>query len=290
MKKVPVLITFDVDPAPHLEKAIEKAVSLLRSLSIPATFFFAAEPATDLMIARVLEAGHEVGCHGFSHSASEEFNKLSEEGQKKILTKATTKLEVLANRPIESFRAPRVKISAATLRILEELGYRVDSSVCSQRLDFLSSNLINLGWLKAPRMPYHPSADSPYKRGGLGILEVPVSALLLPFVSTALRIFGVAFMKFLFKLLYWESRITGKPIVYLAHPHEFLYSEKTPFRWQMLVPDRSWKIYGSPLRRWLSRQHLGEEVYKMNEELLRAIARAKNIRFMTAKQFRKSCS
>lgn len=287
MKSVSVLITFDVDPAPRLEEGIDKSLVLLEKAGIPATFFFTAASADASMVAKVLAGGHEVGCHGLNHDESEELDRLSEAEQRDLLTKATGRLRDLANGPILSFRSPRVKISAATLKVLEELGYAADSSVCSQRLDVLSSNLVNPGWLIAPRRPYHPSASSPYRKGNSKILEVPVSAAVLPFISTALRIFGVSFMKLLFKLLAWESRITGKPVVYLMHPHEFLYAEKKSFHWRMLIPDRSWRVTGFPIRRWLSRQRLGPEVYEMNERLLIWIAK-QGVSFLTVKNYLKT--
>ena len=288
MKTVPVLVTFDVDPAPDVSEGVRKALELLQATGIQATFFFTALEADAPTVKQVLSSGHEVGCHGLSHDEAEEFNTLPEADQRGILSRATTRLQQLAEKPVLSFRAPRVKISSATLRILEELGYLADSSVCSQRLDFVSSNLVNPGWLWAPRLPYHPSDRSPYRRGSLKILEVPVSAILIPFVSTTLRIFGVAFMKLLFTLLYWESRLTGKPIVYLVHPHEFLYAQKKPFHWRMLVPDRSWRVYGFPIRIWLARRHLGPEILKRHRLFFEWIGRRKGVRFTTTAFFTSS--
>jgi hypothetical protein len=89
--------------------------------------------------------------------------------QRSYIEEATKKLEKLVGSPILSFRSPRVKTSAQTLRLLSEYGYLADSSVCSQRVDFISSNLINGGWLSAPRQPYHPHRDNAFKRGDLPI-------------------------------------------------------------------------------------------------------------------------
>ena len=57
--------------------------------------------------------------------------------------------------------------------------------------------------------------------GNLPILEIPVSAIAVPFISSALYVLGVGFMKMVFRALYLEARRTGKPIVYLFHPYEF---------------------------------------------------------------------
>ncbi len=113
-------------------------------------------------------------------------------------------------------------MSAVTLRLLSASGYESDSSVCSQRMDVLSSNLINPGWLVAPRVSYHPHQNSAYRRGDLRIWEIPVSALMVPMISGSLNVFGLDLIKWLFRLLYQEAKRTGKPIVYLSHPTDIL--------------------------------------------------------------------
>jgi hypothetical protein len=107
------------------------------------------------------------------------------------------------------------------LNILAEHGYLADSSVCSQRIDLVSSNLLNLNWVFSPRRPYHPQWNSAFKRGDVPIWEVPISAVVLPFISSVVQVLGLSFMKPFFRLLFVESRFTGKPVVYLAHPTEF---------------------------------------------------------------------
>ena len=57
-----------------------------------------------------------------------------------------TNIEQSLNEKVR-FRGPRAKISTKTIAILEKLGYELDSSIFSQRLDILSSNLINYNWL-----------------------------------------------------------------------------------------------------------------------------------------------
>jgi hypothetical protein len=226
---VPVLITWDVDP--DLWKSCEKrqwalntAMDLCHQRGIRATFFFTAQPAdvyTDEFV-RMQAQGHEVGCHGLTHSNEEDYDRMSEDMQRAYIEEATEKLRSLVDAPIRAFRSPRVKTSAPTLSLLSEYGYLADSSVCSQRIDFVSSNLINVGWIFAPRRPYHPHPGTAFKRGSLHIWEIPVSAMVVPFISSTLKVLGLPAMKALFRLLHAESRRSGKPIVYLAHPVEFI--------------------------------------------------------------------
>lgn len=155
---------------------------------------------------------------------------MPEEMQRRYIRQATDKLQFVLGAPIRAFRSPRVKTSARTLGLLAEHGYWSDSSVCSQRVDLASSNLINTGWIVAPRRPYRPHQNSAFKRGNVPIWEIPISAVIAPFISSMLAIVGLPVMKALFRLLYAESRRTGKPIVYLAHPLEFAPRGKG--RWQ----------------------------------------------------------
>jgi len=224
-----VLVTGDVDYSEHHEHAdklkifdrIEKAA---RELDLKLSFYFTAREAVQVApcVRNLDRAGHEIGCHGLIHNDDEEYNRMSYPRQFACISEATHILSEIIDSGICSFRAPRVKVSAHMYRVLAKLGYLTDSSVCSQRTDLISSNMVNPNWLFAPRMPYRPSLDNPFKRGTARVLIVPVSALFVPYISSVFYVFGYSFMKMLFRFLYAESRVTGKPIVYLYHPYEFI--------------------------------------------------------------------
>jgi len=248
-----VLITCDIDPAPEVRPKDKRNTFELTSIlfdqyGINGTFFFVANAAKfyHSQITELLEHGHEIGCHGLTHDETEEYDKLSEHVQRRYLTRATKILEDLTGNPIISFRGPRVKTSHITQKILEQLNYLVDSSVCSQRIDLISSNLINPGWIFAPRLPYHPNENNAFRRGTRKIKVIPVSAIILPFVSGVLYLLGERFMKMFFDILYLESRKTGKPIVYLMHPMEFA-KQATTVRYKTSV--RSIRARGFYFRR-----------------------------------------
>jgi peptidoglycan/xylan/chitin deacetylase (PgdA/CDA1 family) len=289
---VPVLLTGDVDYSTHhrdqdKSRAFDQMLQAGRELAGGLTFFFVAREAEQVpSYPRILrEAGHEIGCHGLTHGNEEEYDSMPLDMQEEYLGKATGVLSTLGNCEILSFRGPRVKVSGPTLKILSRMGYLADSTVCSQRFDLISSNLVHPGWLRAPRCPYHPSADDAYGRGNLEILEVPVSALAIPFISSTLYVFGLRFMKALFRALYSESRRTGKPIVYLFHPYEFAEEIEG-------VKDYSsnLKVHGLRFRRYLYR---GDSSSKLdwNLSLWRYMAGFEGVRFMTMSQYaeRQAC-
>jgi len=288
--QVPVLITWDIDPNTRFDlaqkrQALQTAVELCRELEIAATFFFVAQEAASYPeeIAEIRRAGHEIGCHGLTHGKEEEYDRVPKEMQRSYIERATRLLEKQTGTSITAFRGPRVKVSHVTLKLLAEYGYLADSSVCSQRLDLLSSNLINSGWLVAPRSPYHPHRDSAFKRGDLDILEVPVSALMLPFISTSLYILKLPVMKVLFRLLYAEARRMGKPIVYLAHPEEFGPQSWPSFK----LSDLSFKnlrTQGFMLRKHLNEAN-PESRLMLNRALFSYIAAFPGIRFMTMREY-----
>lgn len=295
---VPVLITWDVDPDLWMpfdrrQRALHAVVELCQRRGISCTFYVSAQPAQayaeDFATMRTL--GHEIGCHGLTHGDEENYNRMPEAMQRDYISRATDQLQSVLGAPIHAFRSPRVKTSAQTLKLLAEYGYWSDSSVCSQRMDLVSSNLINVGWLFAPRCPYHPHERSAFKRGDVPIWEIPVSALVAPFISSMLSVVGLPAMKRFFRLLYAESRHTGKPIVYLAHPIEFApmgkgkKSESLQRKYFSLSYIRS---NGLRLRRLLYRSDF-QLLMNHTDELFTYMASFPDVAFMTASDYTRRC-
>lgn len=290
--QAPVLITWDVDPDrwatdEHRQRALSMALDLGEELGIRSTFFITARHAHEYsaQVERMQTLGQEIGCHGLTHTDEEDYNRMPVEMQQSYIEEATRKLEAVVGAPVHTFRSPRVKTSAHTLRLLAEYGYRSDSSVCSQRIDFVSSNLINPGWLVAPRRPYYPNRASAFKRGDVPIWELPISAIVVPFISSSLRVFGLPFMKAFARLLYAESRHTGKPIIYLAHPPEFIefVNPRSHLTLKDLAPNRI-RTHGFLARNALYRLS-GQTLLDATRELFAYIASLPGTIFMTCSEY-----
>ncbi len=73
-----------------------------------------------------------------------------------------------------SFRAGRFGIGKQSLHMLQELGYRVDSSV-TPFLAWHATPTHGVNFLGAPQQPYFPSPKDFRKPGSMKILEVPVT-------------------------------------------------------------------------------------------------------------------
>jgi hypothetical protein len=285
-KKVYVIISGDVDYSEHHEHdekmvIFDKVARAAADLNVRLSFYFTAKEAAQVADSvRLLAAhGHEIGCHGLIHNDDEEYSRLSYEAQRRYIGEATSILSATIGAKIDSFRAPRVKVSSQTYQVIEELGYVTDSSVCSQRMDLISSNMFNKDWLFAPRLPYHPSAQNPFRRGKRSILVVPISALLVPFISSVLYVFGLSFMQVLFRTLYAESLATGKPIVYLYHPYEFIREIPGKKQYHANV-----SVHGLRFRRYLYRG-TPQDKFRQHIALLEYMKSFAAVKIVTMKQF-----
>ncbi|WP_299338553.1 polysaccharide deacetylase family protein [uncultured Psychroserpens sp.] len=76
-----------------------------------------------------------------------------------------------------TFRAGRFGISKYSLKILQDLGYTVDSSVTPDMkwTNQVSGNAAN--FFGAPYQPYYPSIDDFRRKGDMNILQVPVTLI-----------------------------------------------------------------------------------------------------------------
>ncbi len=130
---MPVSLTFDVeeDCPPYLtstrgmEEGLPRILDLLAERGIRGTFFFTARMALKYprLVKRVLEEGHELGCHAYDH---ERLDQLPRERAAELIRQA---LEVLRGfGEVISFRAPNLQLPRNLLPVLRENGILVDSS------------------------------------------------------------------------------------------------------------------------------------------------------------------
>jgi peptidoglycan/xylan/chitin deacetylase (PgdA/CDA1 family) len=144
-------------------------LDVLQRRGVTATFFFTGESAQQNpgLVRRVLDAGHEVGCHSICHENVGDplfkifgtFDLLPEEVFPR-LRRATEMVQNACGRQPVSFRAPRLFGSTAMMNALERLGYAADASY-------------PMYYYREQLAPYHPSAEDWTKKGGLRIVELP---------------------------------------------------------------------------------------------------------------------
>ena len=163
---------------------IEKILKLLEGFGIPATLFVTGNVLEKYRNKfKNLSGSYEIACHSFSHRYWNELgrDKRQEELRKFILLYK----EIFENAP-SGFRAPSHVIDEDGLKLLEENKFLYDSSVVPN-YPFFKTYRGFKG--RAVSEPYQPSNLDYRKAGGMNILEIPVSGLMLgvPVAGTWIR-------------------------------------------------------------------------------------------------------
>jgi peptidoglycan/xylan/chitin deacetylase (PgdA/CDA1 family) len=270
-----------------MEEGMPILLDLYEKYNIKSTFFFTGYIAKlyPEIVKMVVPYGHEVASHGMSHKKSDGFDEMPLEKQIKHLKESKALLEDLSGLEVTSFRAPALRVNNATIIALEEAGYITDSSIASQRFDMFMSfgGLQKLNWLTAPRLPYQTSKKSLFKKGDSSITEIPLSACLLPYVGTTMRIFPFL-TSIQRKLLSLESKMNGKPIVFDVHPNEFIdeSNEKRIINKRSSNPIAS--FLQDTLRSKLKVKNLGKDGATLYEREIKYFI-SKQYNFLTVKNY-----
>jgi len=286
--ELPFLMTIDVHAGDEPWHVLA-AAALLSSIVMPSTFMIPARMTRDRSMAaairRLPSMGHGVGCHGLLHELPEDYTSDPEPRQRRNLVEAKDTLEQVLERPVLCFRAPGCGVSAATFRALEYAGYRFDLSVCARRLPFFGSYPFSIGPLLAPLGPYNPNRLSPYRRGDLSILEIPTTALVVPFTSMVHVYAGLRFAKGLAKVLVRRARNRQQPLVYAGHPADFSATSEMIPRYRPLLSDfLPCRLGGIRARYWLQETDQSK-VHRDNMEMIEAFRLLPSVRFTTVERY-----
>lgn len=269
-----------------VEQGLPRLLHLYEKHNIASTFFFTGEFVEKFprVITNVKKKGHEIGCHGYSHAVDKALDILPYETQLRDIQKAKELVEQEVGE-IKSFRAPALRINRDTITVLEKLGFTVDSSVASQRFDgpFTFGSRRKLKWLLAHRRPYFMDFDDPCKRGGSNILEIPISALGLAHIGTVMRVIP-KIDHALRQLLFYESRVCSKPIVFNIHPNECIYEEGI-FQPARRTSNLFSYFFADVIRSNLKLRNLGEKAVDLLEREI-IYAQQRGFTFMTCQQYR----
>lgn len=156
-----------------IAEGLPRILNLMSDFEIQGDFFMSREVVKRFRhIAGSLEAaGHFVGNHGAQHGY---LCGMDLQSQLKDLCESTETLSEASSRPV-MFRAPQFGADGNTILALEELGYRIDSSVLPGRV--VKSGIFGktLDFASAPREVYHPSRSDIAKVGSSPIVEIPLT-------------------------------------------------------------------------------------------------------------------
>ena len=248
-----------------------KLLDLYAKYGIKATFFYTGYIAKlyPEVVKIAANSGHEIGSHGKSHLKENGFDIMPYEKQVKHLEYSKKLLEDISGKPIISFRAPALRVSPNTATALLETGFRIDSSIASQRFDFFLSfgSKKKIKFLNAPRLPYRTNRNNIFIRGQSNLVEIPPSATIIPFAGTTMRIMP-KITSYHQKILHLEAKLNRKPVVFIIHPNEIIDESYEP----RIIKRRSDNVIAyvlsDLLRAKLKTKNLGENALPLYEQLI----------------------
>ena len=188
-----VAFTVDLEPdcPPFLkgfrgvEHGLPALLDTLAQLGVPATFFTTGEVARRYpeSVQRVVAAGHELACHGMTHTA---FTALGREAARAEIVESAAILRRFAN--VTSFRAPYLQFPDSYVDILEENGFALDSSHAKYKLAYYRSRIRST----LRRVPASVTSSvlriaRPIRRAYLAALSDPIVLFVHPWEFVDLR-------------------------------------------------------------------------------------------------------
>jgi peptidoglycan/xylan/chitin deacetylase (PgdA/CDA1 family) len=269
-----------------LNQGMPRLLDLYDKYGVKATFFYTGHIARLYpdVVKMACNRGHEVGSHGLTHEVSQAFDVLTPEQQLDHLRQSKQILEDIIGDEVVSFRAPAARVDERFPMIMKEAGFKVDSSVASQRFDMMFSfgALKKLHWITAPRKAYFVREDNIFKKGNSDVLEAPISAMVFPYIGTFMRI-APTLNRITRRVLYWESLCTGRQFVFLTHPNEFIDEEQETTEIERRGSNYISYLLGDVIRHKLKVKNLGEKALPIYEKEL-AFFQKKGFEFITCKE------
>jgi peptidoglycan-N-acetylglucosamine deacetylase len=135
--RVALTVDFEPDCPPYLsttfrgiEEGAPRLLELFAESGVRATYFTTGDVADRFPAAvrGLLQAGHELGCHGVTHTA---FDRMDERTARWEIDQSSQTLRRFA--PVTSFRAPYLRFPETFVPLLEEYGFALDSSLAKYK-------------------------------------------------------------------------------------------------------------------------------------------------------------
>lgn len=269
-----------------MEEGLPMLLRLYDKYSISATFFVTGDIAEEFpAIPRmIVDAGHELASHSYSHQDIFALDVLDLEGQVQQISKSKKILEDIGGCEVVSFRAPALRVNEWTPQALQLTGFKIDSSISPQRADmFLSFGAIKkINRIWADRKPGYISKCNMNKRGDYGVFEIPISALFIPYIGTMLRI-SPHTTNILKHIVHWEAGLDGQPVNFLIHPNECFIEDDSDSRLRRASNPLSY-FFAEKIRGKLKLKNLGAKALDLYGNHLRFF-HDKGYQFVTCKEY-----
>jgi polysaccharide deacetylase family protein (PEP-CTERM system associated) len=217
-------VDFDAPITERVVRNTDRLLQVLDECGVKGTFFVQGKVAETFpgLIASLVEQGHEIQAHGYSHRPLYSMNRAALRSE---VERAKKTVEDASGTPVTVFRAQDFSILAGNLwalEILAEVGYRVDSSIFPMR----SRHYGVPGWQVAPHRVL--------LEAGATLLEVPVAIWAAG--RWRLPVAGGGYFRLLPTevLLRALRSISGRrPAIVYCHPYEFNPHELDEYRGQV---------------------------------------------------------
>ena len=140
MTRVSITVDFEPDCPPYLSttfrgihEAAPKLLTLFADAGIHATYFTTGEVAERYpeAVHAVVRDGHELGCHGMSHTA---FDTLDDTTARWEIERSAAILREFA--PVTSFRAPYLRFPERFVSLLQDADFLLDSSLAKYKRSY----------------------------------------------------------------------------------------------------------------------------------------------------------
>jgi len=204
-------LDIEAEPSDAVVKNTEWFLRTLGDHNVKATFFILGEVAKKFssLIRKIVEDGHEIGSHGFSHK---QLFRLTEEEFQREVADCRKLLEDITSGPILGYRAPAFSIMPQTkwaLEILAQEGFKYDSSIYP-----ISGR--RYGWPEFSKNICKVDLPS-----GRSIVEVPLSTVTV--LGKTIPVAGGGYIRH-FPYLYTKLAIKHlqkkRPVIVYFHPYE----------------------------------------------------------------------
>jgi len=184
------------------EQIVDRFLDLFAEAGVRATFFMVGDDirlkklAPDVL-RRMTAAGHELANHTMTHPHN--LSRLPRARKEEEILGTARLIETATGQRVVGFRAPCLDVDEEIVDILEQHGYKYESSVLPFYLKQLHAFAIGLiargrfrstgAWQNsfAPAEPYVPERGRLHRRGARALVEVPIATVPLvrvPFYST----------------------------------------------------------------------------------------------------------
>ena len=212
-----ISLSFDIEPDLHTEgydgitEGIPSIVKILDRYKIKGTFFVTCDCIEKYpkIFQKLVKEGHEISLHAYRH---ERFDDLSIHEKEEQIKKSISCFKKILKMKPSGFRAPQHSIDDDALSLLGKYGFKYDSSktpLNAMQFVFFPTRITRnfSGFFSNPR-----------KHRTNGLIEIPPTSLLVPFVSLFVRVLP----KFLQSAYVNALKILFKEAIFYAHSWDFI--------------------------------------------------------------------